>query len=110
MFLDEKNIYIAIEPKPFTLEHLIAWLKDKPLDLKYDFCSLRNCLLGQYTYAHGGKLSFDGLYNSEYRIGDYATPMNDSPDKTSPIYQVALKEPHTFGAALSRAVAIHNGK
>lgn len=76
-----------VEPKPYTLESLIAWLETKSATAEYDFCLADQCLTAR---AFG----LTGLYSREID------------QKTFPgAFSIARAHPWTFGAALLRARA-----
>lgn len=84
-----------VTPAPFTLESLIAWLEMKAPDENYnwDDCHGR-CLISQYIYSTGGN-GFTGYTNGVDRFEYNGVTAA----------KIAMPQPWTFGAALSRARA-----
>ena len=80
---------------PFTLDALIAWLRTKDPEEKYCWSSPGHCLFGQYAKFVGTRylllLNRMGARNSN---GDTIEPGD-----------IGVGTPHTFGAALERAIA-----
>ena len=87
------------EPKhdPFTLESLVAWAEKQPTHKRYDFWCDR-CYLGQYFEAHGYQIDM---------IGCGTVTFAGHKTKNLPPFfnSIAMSQPHTFGAALTRARA-----
>lgn len=86
----------TVEPKVCTLEHLIGWLETKPADEAY--CWSGRCIFEQYgrRYTPGG--SFAASYNNA--IDGFKSSY---PELWCEPFGIGCDEPHTFGAALSRA-------
>lgn len=82
---------------PLTLEALAAWLKTKPANKKYCYLSNGECLLAQY-FRHAG-INFDSMGASHYIASGCIKHL---PYKLN---QIAVHQPHTFGAALARTRA-----
>lgn len=103
MFLPDKNLMPTpdvVTPAPFTLESLIAWLETKRPEATYDYGCNGNCLIAQYLK--------DVARMSEPRIGGhyYRNGINgDEVDLPHRWNDVAVQDPRTFGAALTRARA-----
>ena len=86
MFVETKRDGELIGP---SHSGFIAWLQRQPPEAAYNFmdCS-GNCLIGQYLGSLGiGWVSGHTLHTPFYRSLQY----------------VAVRTPHTFGAALKRA-------
>jgi hypothetical protein len=82
---------------PFTLPHLISWLRTKPADGEYNFHNCEGfCLASQYAYAHG----FNG---KDPEIASLRFDANIGYSNTNVILS---EHPWTFGAALERAEAL----
>jgi len=94
-------------PAPFTLESLIAWLETMPPQESYRFeCTDGSCLIGQYSTAHGqGRLPY------YQQTEAFANAWGGEPDglRISHAERLAVSEPWTFGAALTRARAYQAG-
>lgn len=86
---------VKIKPDVFSLENLIAWAEKQPADKVYDFWCHR-CYLGQYFEEYGYQIDMIGTGTVTFRR-----------KKTRPLpphfNEIAIVEPHTFGAALDRA-------
>lgn len=82
------------EPKPFTLESLIAWLETKNAAQTYDYRLATECLVAQ---AFG--LVIPGLCF----IAN--CPSEIAHDTFKAIHRIAVSEPWTMGAAITRARA-----
>jgi hypothetical protein len=81
------------------LKSLIQWLERQPAGATYPWLSSGQCLLGRYFRARYGWLR--GRLMSAGAVWA---------DKGSPTYtllmKVAYPNPHTYGAALKRALAL----
>jgi hypothetical protein len=90
-----------------SLAGLIAWLETMPPEGEYDFDACDGtCMLGQYM-AH---LGVDWHGNGAMPDGRATTPYVGvlwelDPTDGDCVQKIAYEEPHTFGAALARAVA-----
>ncbi len=82
---------------PFERSTLIAWLAGKPAHLEYCFYNSGECMLQQYFSAQGFRQVSMGREGFWHEGGHSYLP--DGFDA------IAKAEPHTFGAALMRAVA-----
>lgn len=89
------------QAEPFSLESLIAWLETKDAEGEYEICQIKYCLLAQYTEASGGYVSGCRSY---YAIGDFHLDTVGE-ETLSTVHSIAYDDPHTFGAALTRAQA-----
>lgn len=95
----------ATKPKPYTLDHLIAWMEERPASKTYDWRSASGCLLAQYAIDQGEDKNRrwndpdGGTYHGAYFTARDAFGL----DITVGIGRV---EPWTFGAALERARAL----
>lgn len=99
----------VVAPDPFTLESLIAWLRTKDADEAYDWhdCQGR-CLIGQYSSEHGGPRYYHDQCDLFAQVAD-GKPSSGLLDGGCRAELIAQGEPHTFGAALSRALAYQAG-
>lgn len=110
MFVIDRSLYLSPEvvgepgPKgplkevdPFSLEALVAWLEKQDPAQGYCFTNWKSCLWGRYTKAHGG--------TTDYRYYTIGAAKLSTGAELPGSWQgnVAIKYPHTFGAALSRA-------
>ena len=76
------------EHPPLTTNALVSWLKNQPPEQTYVWSDPVFCLIGHYMAAN----------DSSWGTAQYS----DLPD-----YElIAKSEPHTFGAALTRAEAL----
>lgn len=95
------------KPDPFSLDALIAWLRTKNSAETYCYSTPETCLIGQYVQESAGFYS-----SGKYRIGGDEHPTSMSYDispevwESRPLRHIAIEEPHTFGAALDRALVI----
>ena len=85
---------------PFSLESLIAWLEKQNPREDYPPGSIYDCLLCRYGKAHGivsvgGRPIFGDVFR-KFRESGMSYGQADS---------VTIPRPHTFGAALTRALA-----
>jgi hypothetical protein len=88
---------------PFSLDALIAWLRTKPGDGEYCYLSTGRCLVAQYyKYIGADYPVFDPCYPSQGAF--------DVADFGSQAERIALTFPHTFAAALQRALAYREGR
>jgi len=101
MPLDQQGFVIGdteTKADPFTLDALISWLKNQPARKPYVWFTTSDCnggcLLHQYLIAHRLDPTYD--YRKLANVGGYSV-LDVS---------VAMPEPHTFGAALARALAL----
>lgn len=83
------------KPDVFSLESLIAWLEKMPPRESYRTWELDNCLLGQWSQAMGAA----DFKEQSYQLG-IAEPFLTIASIDGP-----RDQPHTFGAALTRARA-----
>jgi hypothetical protein len=90
MYLETKRDGEAQSSDPFSLESLIAWLKTQEPEKTYSYFS-GQCLICQHLAAHGVETP-TAVY------GSFADPFVR--------FEVAAMAPHTFGAALQRALAV----
>jgi hypothetical protein len=85
---------------PFSLASLIAWLEQQPAAEMYCYRENGDCLLAQYFIAHGycnvnmGPLVF------------FHGPKNEKANVPRQFNDIAVGDPHTYGAALERARSI----
>jgi hypothetical protein len=103
MFFDEQ-VAKPVKADPFSLESLIAWLGTKEPGEKYCYHDEGACLFGQYFKAKG----FTDFY-----LGHTVVVFADhrkSIHFPRGFEYVARTEPHTFGSALSRALALQAGQ
>lgn len=90
--LDAKRV----ELKPYTLDHLIAWLETMPADKTYCWEVAGNCLFHQYGAAQGMQpTAYSSIYSNTMRAVGIAIHGAG----------IASSEPHSFGVALLRARA-----
>lgn len=97
MFLESPNKFSPVETKadPFTLPHLIAWLRTKPADQTYCWEDAGGCLFHQYGLEHGiRRTSSRSIYAQTMDTIQFGSD------------GIACSHPRTFGAALERAEAI----
>lgn len=80
----------------FTLQGLIAWLETKPPEQSYQYKSHYSCMLAQYFTAKGFESVDMSSATFDHRGGTEFVPVE--------IDSVAVHLPHTFGAALERAM------
>lgn len=95
-----------VVPKPYTLDSLIAWLRTKPEGEEYNaMCTDGHCLVGQYSAAHGyGHLLYHQQADMFKKV---AGKLPIGPGYQHAVYlRIYSGYPRTFGAALSRALAI----
>lgn len=93
---------------PFSLEALIAWLRTKPRSDEYCYTATGHCLIAQYVKSLGyaecavGTPSFDPTIDvsagGEWKRRAFALPDGWN--------EIAQNFPRSFGAALSRALAL----
>lgn len=87
------------KPDVFSLSNLIVWLSKQPADATYEYNKCSDCLLAQYFKAHGyhnPTLSCCGVKHGLFKLR-----YDDLPEGFDVI---ARSGPHTFGAALHRAL------
>ena len=81
------------------LKSLIQWLEHQPANETYPWLHAGECLLGRYFTARYG-----------WWRGRRMSAFAGLADKTSPTHtlftKVAFPHPHTYGAALKRALAL----
>ncbi len=91
---------------PFELQSLIEWLKKHPADWTYDFDDGdgigKGCLVLRYLRAAGFNASRCGFTNA------WDNTSNQIHLPQGWVSDIAMPEPHTFGAALSRARALED--
>lgn len=87
------------EHEAFTLPSLIGWLETMPADGEYNFYSCGGkCLLHQYSKGVGFNADYNTICAAFYQgTGSWRGTSN------SIAVTVAIKNPMTFGAALTRA-------
>lgn len=85
-----------LEPEVCTLEHLIRWLETKPIDEAY--CWSGQCVFEQYGQRYLPGSSLAASYNNAI-VGFKSS----YPGIMAEPFGIGCDEPHTFGAALSRA-------
>jgi hypothetical protein len=80
---------------PFSLGSLIAWLERQPRSIHYEYICGGTCLLAQFFQAHG---------YSNILVGGFRVLLDDIMCELPAWFNdIAISEPHTFGAALERA-------
>lgn len=88
---------VQSKPDVFSLEGLIAWLETMPVDGKYSYFANCGCMFHQYFTAMG-TTDLDWVGGWEIHLKDGSeVPLSED------FGFVAVKYPHTFGAALTRA-------
>lgn len=92
---------VEAKPAPFTLESLIAWLETKQADEEYCYSRTGECLIAHYLKEVCG-YARPNIGSTFYSDLDGPVRMRDLPPKWD---DIALRGPHTFGAALIRARA-----
>lgn len=96
--------------KPFSLRDVIAWLRTMKPRERYNPSNTGKCLIGHYVAARGGILDD---HEGEYIIGKYSRRTTPTTENALAKISYSTKGPHTFGAALSRALKmqkeIHGG-
>lgn len=100
--LDNPNWYkpkTKVKPKIMSIEGLIAWLRTQPADGKYEWNDPCKCLV--HNYLKGVRAKFDPYETSYEGVFDGST-LN--------YMQVGMCIPHTYGAALERALWITGEK
>jgi hypothetical protein len=111
MYLQDKSFnpgVVEAPGDPFTLPHLIAWMRTKPADEVYCFVDNGECLIAQYISHLGygepnvGPFMFVAKYEGK-RVS------KELPDHWNDIAN-GYGKPHTFGAALSRALALRGAQ
>lgn len=110
MYLESKEKFVGVEAPadPFSVESLIVWLKRQPAHQKYCAGDPGICLIAQYVLDAGGRITRpEGYFIGDHNLG--VTPTYHGSDH--PFFHVAYgADGRTFGAALSRALAIKEGK
>jgi hypothetical protein len=89
---------------PWSMASFIAWLEQKPADEKYCYVETGRCLIAQYLLHLGHEFVSVGP-GGRYSL---SLPIQDDHQAPKPIWQVAICEPWTFGAALKRARKVAN--
>ena len=97
----DQGSFVETKPDVFSLEGLIAWLEKQPADQKYVWFSFSgNCnggrLIHQYLRANDRHPTYDYDQFAKCAGGRRADT------------EVAMRSPHTFGAALERALALQS--
>jgi hypothetical protein len=91
------------KPDVFSLDSLIAWLKTQPGETEYNWAS-NHCLLCRYLRAHGVN---PGLpLNSARGAENYDQLSRAAGENRMLDIAVAMPEPFTYAAALSRALEL----
>jgi hypothetical protein len=80
------------------LKSLISWLEKQPASSSYPWTDIGNCLLGRYFTARYG------LFRGRQMSAFAGMAEVNSPTHTL-LMKVAYPDPHTYGAALKRALA-----
>ena len=97
---------VQTKADPLTLPALIAWLEQQPTRRTYCYASVGNCLLHQYFRAAGFPMAAGhGVGGTHWNLADEPSNCRPLPEGFG---EVALGQPHTFGAALERARAAAN--
>lgn len=79
----------------YSLGGLIEWLRTQPKDAAYDFDDCQGaCLIGQYLKAQGEHSGYGAWTKFCDRVPEISN------------HYIAVSWPHTFGAALNRALAV----
>lgn len=103
MFKLDKNLCppsapapVEVEARPYSLEHLAAWLETMPPKESYCYSNTGHCLIAQY-FMHAG-IAFQNIGGTMWY--DANTIRHDLPDD---LIEISRHHPRTFGGALSRA-------
>jgi hypothetical protein len=87
---------------PFSLDALIAWLETKEPTEEYRYGACFGCAIAQYLMSLGVEKPLVGARTwtdfAEKHLSDTPLPVHWN--------KIAVREPHTFGAALERARAL----
>lgn len=86
-------------PAPYTLSHLIKWLKGKDPAHSYDWASYRHCLIAEYQTAQYAGGFLDPFTTARLHFQNKYGITRESEMTT----YVASLPPWTYGAALDRA-------
>ncbi len=90
------------ETEVFSLAGLVAWLEKQNPETEYQYTDCGGCLLHQYFVASGINMPVGwGMGGSTWY--DFNHHRSDLPEHFD---GVSLRDPHTFGAALTRAKAL----
>ena len=89
----------TVTSDPFTLESLIAWLEKQPSNKTYCFMDTGGCLFHQYFTAAGFDVAGVGGTGIRFK----SDPERRIRFTCDEFRSIASIEPHTFGAALTRA-------
>ena len=91
------------EPDVFSLDGLIAWLEKQPVGHSYIGDNATACILCQWVGEVIGQPVRHQWNNREDRHFYVSADGSTRVEMTHLEYPVARPQPHTFGAALSRA-------
>lgn len=104
---------VQTKPDVFSLESLIAWLEKQPAKVSYKYNCNGHCMLAQYFACAGFKNVH--MWTHGFWHGDFKCPGNLGQEEAiasgritrfpEAFNEVAVCDPPTFGAALTRARA-----
>lgn len=109
-YLEDRNksAGVTAPADPFTLQALIAWLRTKDAQEVYCWENAGRCLYSQYGVAIGAGSDGVSAYSAAiagFKLSGAADALGFRKAEGA----VANGYPRTFGAALSRALAIQAG-
>lgn len=99
MFVIDKNLMPTPATFATNLGGLVAWLETQDAAKTYCWAEAGDCLFHKFGKAAGfgsDATSYDNTIDA-FRRSDPHADQNGEP------YNIAIKRPHTFGAALERA-------
>lgn len=95
------NQFETKKPDAFSLEGLIAWLETQDPNKGYCWSLPGSCLYHHFGVAMG----FDAEHAYNKTIKRFSENLG-TPPLTEPFTGLAITTPHTYGAALERALAL----
>lgn len=91
------------KPDVFSLDGFIAFCRTMPADEIYNPITTERCALGQYAASLGGR--------RDHRNRCYVIGQTKFHERGTALEHISISaEPYTFGAALTRALALKNSK